>query len=98
MYGEEFIHQQYLSDLSICDKIIDYFESSPQYDGGAGDRVDKKYKSCKEVVLNDKNIGNEYFKLLQKVVNKYVEMFPRCNASQPWTIISPVQIQKYEPM
>ena len=72
MYGEEFIHQQYLSDLSICDKIIDYFESSLQYDGVAGHRVDKSYKSCKEVILNDMNIGSEYSKLLQEVINKYV--------------------------
>jgi hypothetical protein len=97
MYGEEFIHQQYLSDLSVCDKIIDYFESSPQHDGISGNNMNKSFKSCKEVILNDINIINEYSKLLQEVVNNYIRIFPRCNASQPWTIISPVQIQKYEP-
>lgn len=100
---ENFIGQWYLPDISICDKIIDFFESDPDvhlggYRKGSEFIVDKSVKDCYQTVL-DKNIDlhREYVNALQYCCEKYIEKFPYCNYYSPFTIRKQVNLQKYEP-
>jgi len=100
MFGEEFIHQQYLDDVNICDEIINYFENSPnKYKGMVrGGAINKNAKDSTDCFLKTDDIESKnYITQLQKVVDSYIEKFPRCNFSDPWTITQHIQIQKYEP-
>ena len=97
MYGEEFIFQDYLSDISICDKLIDYFQSSPQHEGLSAGGVNKELKNSTDVALEPGTLSKEYISLLQEKVEKYSDKFPFCTNSDRWEIVSTIQIQRYLP-
>lgn len=100
---ENFIGQWYLPDISICDRIINYFDSDPDVHIGGyrqGDDliINKSIKDCYQTVL-DKNIElhKEYTNDLQVCCDQYIKKFPYCNYYSPFTIVKAVNIQKYEP-
>jgi hypothetical protein len=100
---ENFIGQWYLPDVSICDRIIDFFESDPGVEPG-GYRfgndilIDKDIKDCYQTVLDrNRDLCSEYAQSLQTCCDSYIERFPYCNYYSPFTIIKPINIQKYEP-
>lgn len=100
---ENFLLQQYLTDLSICDRIIDFFENCADVEPGGyrlGDDIiiDNDIKSCSQTVLNhDVDLHHEYAHSLQICCDSYIERFPYCNNYSPFTIIKPINIQKYDP-
>ena len=99
MYGEEFIYQEYLYDLNICDDIINYFENSNEKHKGLTRGIVKpemKDSTDCDIERNTLEYKN-YFQQLQKVVYSYIKKFPRCNSSLPWSVLEHTQIQKYEP-
>ncbi len=97
---ETFIHQQYLSDISICDQLIETFESSNEkrkgrigagvIDPSTKDSVDLTFEQVNKVVLH------QYYFLLREVVRSYVYKFPACNSYCPWEDVTG-QIQYYPP-
>ena len=98
-----FIGTYDIANPSICDNIIDYFESSPAVRPG-GFMVDQSYvidhnrKHCDQTLFPfDLELWREYEQQLQTVVNQYISQYPWCNSYDPWKVIEPVQIQRYLP-
>lgn len=99
-----FINESYLSEISICDKIIDYYETSAEKFAGHcqtnfGEKiVDKSFKDCTEANLqNNENLCRKYVDLLQECCREYIKKYPFCDHYSPWKIREQINIQKYEP-
>ena len=97
-----FIHQQYLSDLSLCDDIINLHKNSNNKGPGgfgtrAGPIINKKKKDSIDCLLPDGPVANKYLELLFEVVNIYVDKFPWCNKCAPWGLSEGINIQYYPP-
>lgn len=94
----QFIQSTYLSDLDICDELIDYLENNPKaFAGRSAYGVDKSVKDSIDCYLEDTHLRNKYFEQLRTVVDKYIEKFPYCDNYGPWGISDSVNIQKYNP-
>jgi len=90
-----FIFQDYIKDISLCDDIIDFFENNPlKSPGSVGMGVNDEYKKSTDCMLQGP-LMKKYNDELQKIVNKYIEEFPFCNANNPWRIIQNINIQRY---
>jgi hypothetical protein len=102
---ENFIHGQYLEDEFLCDKIIDYFKSSPNkvkgicYDDSKKEyRIDINIKNSLDLTLTpDSTLYNSYLNELQKVIDQYVNKFAYCSTITSWGLLEPINIQYYEP-
>jgi hypothetical protein len=101
---ENFIYQAYLSDISICDKLINYHKNSDKKEVGKVSGIDtfekedfsvKKSTDVKISEMND--VVKVYFDLLQEVLNQYTNKFKMCNEQSAFTIIEPLNIQHYLP-
>lgn len=98
-----FIGAWVLDDVAVCDALIRLFQSSPDKLTGAtvnryGEKIvgaDKK--SLELAILPDSPDAafRRYIVELQKVVEKYIAEYPRCNEYGAWTIVEPVNIQFY---
>ena len=100
--SDNFIDGYYLSDLSICDSLIDLFEKSDNKCLGAtGQGVNKKIKDSLDLPLNVNNITKElqsYFKELHNCVNIYKNKYKFCDKTiTSWGIEQDFNIQKYKP-
>ena len=92
-----FIHQEYLEDLAICDKLIDYHKTtSDKGPGLTGGIVDVDVKDSIECLVPDYLLV-EYSNQLQKVVDNYIAKFEFCNKNYPWSIKEYPNIQYYKP-
>ena len=73
--NNNFIEGYYLSDLSLCDSLINFFEKSDnKILGETGRGVNKKLKDSLDLPLNTNNISKElhsYFKELNNCINLY---------------------------
>jgi hypothetical protein len=99
---DNFIGAWFLDDISICDKLIEYYESLPERhrDGGLGYKgiVDTDKKKCREIHLKHEEVlVSHYLSSLQKVCDEYIKKYPFCNANSPWKVVYSVKIQKYDP-
>jgi hypothetical protein len=97
--SESFIHQQYFSDLSVCDALISEHKNSTfKHPGQIGnDVVAPNIKDSTDVMLGNGELSFRFFSQLQEVVNKYTEKFPWCNAYAPWGVYEGALIQHYLP-
>jgi len=92
-----FIGAWFLEDVSICDYLINLYESNPnrQVIGN----INNSIKDATEIYFdhNEQHL-NEYVFELQKVCEKYIEKYNFCNdIVQKWTILDSIKIQKYTP-
>ena len=82
-YNNNFIDGYYLSDLSICDNLIEYFETSKnKILGETGQGVDKKIKDSLDLPLKTNNLTKDlhsYFKELSKIINLYKKKYKFCD-------------------
>jgi len=100
-----FIAGWYINE-KVCDDLINYFERYPEKKpGGIGIgnelKIIKDKKISTDIVIypnnNDIEIKN-YYKQLNKVLEKYKMKYIYCNINQnEWSIIEPWNIQKYNP-
>ena len=93
-----FIHKQMI-DNKLCDKLIDYFESSKaKFKGTTGtDEYNPKYKETTEITFtpND-DYFNVYILELNNVITEYKKIFEYSDQQQhPWQINPIIKIQKY---
>jgi len=92
-----FIHQQFLEDISVCDKIVEFHKNNPEKKQGETvggvDLSIKDSMDCK--LLGD--LLKEYCSQLQTVVSKYIEIYPACNIYASWNIVEYVNVQHYGP-
>jgi hypothetical protein len=99
---DNFIHQAYLADLSVCDELITLFNSSSnKMPGNTFGGVNKQQKTSTDISFHASEIGysptlEKYFLLLQKVCDQYIKLYPFCDAYSPWQI-DYFNIQHYAP-
>lgn len=96
---ENFILQQSVSNINICDDLIKYHQQSTnKFDGETFKGVNKKVKDSTDVVLDpESNVGKEYIKQLLEVTDNYVKTFPYCDYYDAWGIVENILIQHYKP-
>jgi hypothetical protein len=100
-----FIGEYFLEDISICDNVIDYFESNEnkQHLGAVGqgtfnlEKKDSTDISVHPSEFNEIEIIQKYLIALDKCIDKYVEEYPDCNAYAPWSITEGINVRKYLP-
>jgi hypothetical protein len=93
-----FIREQFLDDISLCNDLINYFENNPdKFEGRSAHGVDKSVKDSTDCYLRDVDLSNRYFEQLRIIADGYVEKFPFCDNYSPWGIIDSINIQKYLP-
>ena len=100
--SESFIYQSYISDLSLCDRIIQAYWDTPNKLQGKvgtsewGGTVDKTVKDSIDILLEGA-LKNDYFAQLHPVVNAYKQKYPQCDMYAPWGIVQNPNIQYYKP-
>ena len=95
-----FICGWYHSDVSICDKIINFHQSSNNRYKGVVDNtlVKLDIKDSTDCILDsDTALTNEYINYLQESVNSYILKYPFSNEANPWTITENINVQHYTP-
>ena len=102
--NNNFIEGYYLSNLSICDDLIDLFkESDNKMLGRNGGYVNKKNKDSLDLPLDINDIAkypvlDNYFKQLATIINCYKKKYIYCDKSiGKWSLENNFIIQKYKP-
>ena len=94
----DFLKGWYLSDISLCDQIIEYYERNTiKWQGKIGKGVDKTIKDSVDCQFVEQPLLNNYLIELQKVVDEYIKTYPYVDSYMPWKIIEDINIQKYDP-
>jgi len=92
-----FIHEQFLEDVSLCDRIIEHHKNtSEKWPGSLNRGVDPEVKDSIDSKLQG-DLLQEYFVQLQIVASKYIELFPLCNSYAPWNVTQSINVQQYLP-
>jgi hypothetical protein len=99
-----FIEGYYISDLSICDDLINLFETSKNKRPGQSSRgIDKTIKDSLDLIINESEIKNHlclklYFQEMIKCLILYKTKYKYCNLHMnSWGLEENFNIQKYEP-
>ena len=99
-----FIEGYYISDLSICDDLINLFKASKNKKlGWSRNGVDKTVKDSLDLILNEREIDNHlclklYFKEIIKCLDQYKSKYKYCDLRvEPWGLEENFNIQKYKP-
>lgn len=103
--NNNFIDGYYLSDLSICDDLIQLFENSNNKKLGiTSDGVNKKIKDSSDLSLNTivdvfkHNVLKKYFNELNQIINLYKKKYIFCDKYVAnWGLQEVFNIQKYKP-
>jgi len=105
-HNTNFIGAWYLSDLSICDELIDYFNEHPdrQYKGvtsRSGERcVDESIKKSTDITLyEDLNVLplKRYLEELRASSHNYGDKFIWSTRTAKWGLKEGINIQYYKP-
>lgn len=93
-----FIHEQFLEDISLCDRIIEAHKNNQcKWQGTVGiGGVRPDVKDSMDSTL-DGVLLQEYATQLQNVIKKYVELYPSCDMHAPWGVVETVNVQHYAP-
>lgn len=101
-----FIAGWYMEDTSLCDELIDYFNTrGEKFLGGLyrGDdsqfEVDFNVKDSVDCCITDGNLNSKYLLHLQDCVNEYVKLYPESGETYSrWSSeIENKNIQYYKP-
>ena len=95
-----FIVQKYISDLNLCDEIIEHFKSSEKkYKGvmGSDRKVNVSKKDSMDLVFEKSKLSDRYLIELQKIAQEYVNLYEFSNGYFPWRIMEGMNIQHYSP-
>jgi hypothetical protein len=90
---ESFILQDYI-DESICDELIEAWEANSEKS-----RFDKVrgYHRLNDNDIENTDLINRYIRQVVGVEQKYRKKFPFINSMTKWGLMSPFNLQKYEP-
>ena len=92
-----FIHEEFLEDISLCDRIIESHKNNEfKWQGTVASGVKLHVKDSIDSRLEG-DLLQEYAKQLQKVVKNYVKLFPSCDMHAPWGVVETVNVQHYAP-
>ena len=104
-----FIHEDYIADVNICDGLIKWFHSNKEYHhkGALGSvdgtpEVDIKKKHSTDFSFDyEKNsiagVVASYNKELQIILDRYLEIYHFASMVDAFKIVEPVNIQHYKP-
>ena len=102
--NNNFIDGYYLSDLSICDDLIDFFnKSDSKVKGKIGGGLNIKIKDSLDLQLNinlipEHKILQSYFEELSKIIELYKTKYKFCDKIiDRWGVEYDFNIQKYQP-
>lgn len=94
---KEFIYWTYLQDISLCDKIVEYYQKSDKKRfGEVSGGYRPEIKDSIDVTLED-DVEKLYVKQLEIACKEYIEQFPFCNFYSSWSLVTPINIQYYKP-
>lgn len=96
----EFIHEEFIKDVSLCDLIIEHHRNSENKVKGMvfGNIVRPEQKDSIDCVLDtDHNLFLTYVKNLQIVVEAYIKKYPACDFYASWGITDVINVQYYKP-
>lgn len=86
----------------VCDELIKFYNKNPQFvkQGTVGDptspKIVKKNKESFDMCFDASDpVFKNYLPALQKCLDKYLEKYEFCNYADEFSILEPVQIQKY---
>ena len=95
-----FIRGNFISDLALCDEIIDFHKNCKNKFAGLigrdGLRVDTEVKDSTDCILKQP-LSGKYFLQLEKIVDDYVSTFIHAVCNGDWAIIENINIQHYAP-
>lgn len=97
---ENFIFTDYIEDLSLCDKIIDYFHKTEnKMKGGTGLGLinENVKKSTDASLLENHDLSKQYMDQLKKITDKYIEKYTFSNYYNPFNLQNSINIQHYKP-
>ena len=101
---KSFIGAWYLSDLTICDDLISYFQLNDAKsvgEIGPNRKVDKAIKDSLDLVVSPENFGHpviaKYLIALREVAACYTEKYDAAGAVNAWGVTENVNIQYYQP-
>ena len=102
-----FIKEDFLDDLTICDQLINFHKNNNDKHQGCSGKlnlVQSNIKSSTDLSINpyDTNIANiecmtKYFSNLQRILNKYANEYKFSNEGNPYSITEYFNIQHYKP-
>ena len=104
-----FIHEDYIADVNICDELIKWFHSNKKFhvSGVVGGKVEPAIvpmvKKSTDLSFNlDKNMKKvkvlaSYSKELQFILERFLRVYAFSNQVVPFGINEPVNIQYYKP-
>jgi prolyl 4-hydroxylase len=101
---DNFIGAWFIEDLSICDDLIKYFDTSDRISPGyvgivdSDPIIDLQTKSCTECLMSwNDDVVKRYGDALSMVCEEYKKRYTFCDDGAPWSIIEGSKIQKYNP-
>jgi hypothetical protein len=98
-----FILEDYIEDLSICDDLIDFHKKSPDKKPGVvfassdSEPKIKNFKISTDTTLIQNEVGEKYVAALQKVARRYMNKYPFSANMSRWRIMETITIQYYKP-
>jgi len=98
--NDNFILQEYLSDITVCDRVIEYFKNNPNKKQGTNAyKVDETVKKSTDLWVTEQHnpVVQEYLSALHEVCDKYIKKYPWVNEFASWGISQPFNIQHYKP-
>ncbi len=98
-----FILETYLKDISICDNLIDYYNTrDDKYPGESYRGIDLEVKESTDlsIPVNQQLTIDVIFNYIQQLTDcvvEYISNFPLCNEYGSWGLTEPLNIQYYKP-
>ncbi len=97
-----FVGASFLKDLTVCDEIIDYFETHPEVvvPGQVGRGVIETVKKSKDLpfVIVDPDLRKKYFTQLDDCIEQYKNQYEHADKGvSAWGLREMPNVQKYEP-
>lgn len=94
-----------MDDLSLCDELIDHYNSIPVENKNKGDYnkngkniVDTDVKDSLDCILDGQtDVGYKYGNHLNSCIAQYIDKYPDCNTCTEWGIVENVRMQYYVP-
>jgi len=95
----QFLAGDYIADISLCDDIITYFQSSPNKEPGQlNGGLDLESKDSTDLPLNTSpELAERYQEQLRGIISGYIKEYPWCDRYSPWGLVEGINIQHYAP-
>ena len=99
-----FIHQEFIPTISLCDELIAFYNANPKYwiEGTTGDTVNRDRKKSTDLILPvsayyESELFKRYLTELGTISKNYIDKFNFCNDGSSWGLAENFNIQYYKP-